>query len=444
MKKLLILVVLFIFACGSSESEISEAEIQSQINETLEVTTTTVEDNKIESEENNLNKADCYEWLGSSNYFGCLQGFEVSLLKTIKDVEGFDSSKINNFFINENELFIILQSGIVIKSDDSIFLDISERVKTNASESGLYDIAFFPDNSAFLVSYTNTANFLTIEKFEYKPNTTHYDGEIIFQIPNASNNHYCGSLEWSTYFETFLFCVGDMGSPESSLDTSSQKGKILAIDLEIFKPDNISESEYKQPLGNIVAYGLRNPWNFIQKNNLLIIPDVGEKSMEELNLVNLNNISRNSFKPLLFGWPVYEGTILNETEYYGIKNWSSETWNVREYVVENSLMPKVYYNRPSPDNFRVAIIGTILINNEISYLHDHIIFTDYLSKEVFIYNYKKNKLFSIEIPELGGYTTALSVDPNNPNKILISNVVDGRSDIFEILFNENIIDEISK
>jgi hypothetical protein len=110
MKKLLILVILFIFACGSSESEISEAEIQSQINETLEVTTTTVEDNKIESEENNLNKADCYEWLGSSNYFGCLQGFEVSLLKTIKDVEGFDSSKINNFFINENELFIILQS----------------------------------------------------------------------------------------------------------------------------------------------------------------------------------------------------------------------------------------------------------------------------------------------------------------------------------------------
>jgi len=444
MKKLLLLLLLFIVACGSSESDISESEIQAQIDETLGDTTTTIEDNKYNSEENNLNKSNCYEWLGSSNYFGCIQGFEVSLLKTIKDVGRFDSSKINNFIVNENELFIILQSGLVIKSDDSIFLDISERVKTNASESGLYDIAFFPDNSAFLVSYSNTANFLTIEKFEYKPNTTHYVGEIILQIPNGTNNHYCGSLEWSTYFETFLYCVGDMGSPESSLDTSSQKGKILAIDFESLKPDNISESEYKSPLNNIIAYGLRNPWNFIQKNNLLIIPDVGEKSMEELNLANLNNISRNAFKPLLFGWPVYEGNILNEIEYFGLKNWSSEPWNVKEYVVENSLLPKVYYNRPSPDNFRVAIIGTLLVNNEKSYLHNHIVFTDYLSKEVFIYNYEENKLFSIEVPELEGYTTALSTDPNNPNKILISNVVDGRSDIYEILFNENILDEITK
>ena len=440
MKKFLILLIFFTIACGPSE-----AEIQERIEEFGKDTTALPEDNTINSEENNINKDNCYEWLGSSNYFGCIQGFEVSLLKTIKDIGGFDSSKINNFIVNENELFIILQSGLVIKSDDSIFLDISERVKTNVSESGLYDIAFFPDNSTFLVSYTNTANFLTIEKFEYKPNTTHYDGEIIFQIPNGTNNHYCGSLEWSTYFETFLYCVGDMGSPESSLDTSSQKGKILAIDLEILKPNNISESKYKSPLSNIVAYGLRNPWNFIQKNNLLIIPDVGEKSMEELNVVNLNNISKNEFKPLLFGWPVYEGTILDDqTEYFGLKNWSSELWNVKEYVIENSLPPKVYYNRPSPDNFRSAIIGTILINNEISYLHNHIVFTDYLSKEVFIYNYTKNKLFSIEIPELAGYTTALSTDPNNPNKILISNVIDGKSDIYEILFNENILNEISK
>ena len=55
---------------------------------------------------NNINKANCYEWLGSSNYSGCIQGFEVSLLKTIKDIGRFDSSKINNFIVNENELFI--------------------------------------------------------------------------------------------------------------------------------------------------------------------------------------------------------------------------------------------------------------------------------------------------------------------------------------------------
>ena len=63
MKKLFLLLLLFIVTCGSSESEISGAEIQAQIDETLEDTTTTVEDNKIESEENNLNKANCYEWL---------------------------------------------------------------------------------------------------------------------------------------------------------------------------------------------------------------------------------------------------------------------------------------------------------------------------------------------------------------------------------------------
>ena len=86
MKKFLILLIFFTIACGPSE-----AEIQERIEEFGKDTTALPEDNTINSEENNINKDNCYEWLGSSNYFGCIQGFEVSLLKTIKDIGGFDS-----------------------------------------------------------------------------------------------------------------------------------------------------------------------------------------------------------------------------------------------------------------------------------------------------------------------------------------------------------------
>ena len=72
----------------------------------------------------------------------------------------------------------------------------------------------------------------------------------------------------------------------------------------------MTESLNLQPLNNILAYGLRNPWNFIQVENLLIVPDVGEKSNEELNVINLEDFELSGNKPYLFGWPLYEGSYI--------------------------------------------------------------------------------------------------------------------------------------
>ena len=58
----------------------------------------------------------------------------------------------------------------------------------------------------------------------------------------------------------------------------------------------ISETNIQQPIRNLIGYGLRNPWNFIEHEGNLIIPDVGDKSNEELNIVNLDELS-NAKKP---------------------------------------------------------------------------------------------------------------------------------------------------
>ena len=46
-------------------------------------------------------------------------------------------------------------------------MDISERVLTDASEAGLYDISFHPSEKYFLLSYANKLNDLVVEKFQF-------------------------------------------------------------------------------------------------------------------------------------------------------------------------------------------------------------------------------------------------------------------------------------
>ena len=108
-----------------------------------------------------------------------------------------------------------------------------------------------------------------------------------------------------------MYCVGDMGNENYSLSTTSQNGKIFLLENnDNFLPEYISESENNELRQDFVAYGLRNPWNFIEYQNYLIIPDVGEKSNEELNIINLNDL-QNSLKPALF--PIFDSIIYEKT-----------------------------------------------------------------------------------------------------------------------------------
>ena len=367
----------------------------------------------------------CYKWAGSSNYKGCKEA------KKLKKINVYNENQVNNFVIFESDLFTVLKSGLILRNGE-VFLDITSQVSEDASEKGLYDIAFHPNQNYFLISFSNQSNDLEIEKHEYDENFNISNSKSILRIPNSTFSHYCGSLAWSENFNTFLYCVGDLGYENLSLSTNVKNGKILLLDSEIITNSPlISESENQLKSDNIVAYGLRNPWNFLEYNDLLVIPDVGNKSMEEVNFVELGP-SKGGFNSILFGWPVYEGTILSEDRFYGLKLWDSPEKELYDFVIETSTSPRVFYNRPAPENSRVAILGTVVLENPDSFFNKNFIFADFLSKEIFAYNYQTDELFVINLPYFPGYITSIGNHPIERSKILFSTSNNGNSEVYEL------------
>ena len=407
-------------------SRISAQRTTSPINENAEEVTSLEIDIGSDSD-----GTECFKWSGSNNYQNCIGGIKLKLISEYKQ------TKINNIVIHNNKRYTISNQGIIYNEDNSVFLDISERVIKDSAEAGLYDLAFHPQKNIFIISYSNLENSLVVEEFSINNDTPFSDGNIIKEIPNPNKIHYCGALEWSSYFDSFLMCVGDMGITIDSLDTSSQRGKIIFLDSDYLTyPEQLTESRDQQSLDNILAYGLRNPWNFIQVENLLISPDVGEKSNEELNVINLEDFELSGNKPYLFGWPLYEGSILSQKEEFGIKNWSRPETMLRDFIMEETIPPVVYYDRPAPENNRAAIIGTVFIENPSSPFDRNILFADFLSKELFVYDYLSDELSIIALPPFPGYLTAISKHPNDNNKILIGTVDDILGKLYEVTLPE--------
>ena len=122
----------------------------------------------------------------------------------------------------------------------------------------------------------------------------------------------------------------------------------------------------------------------------------------------------------------YEGSILNEEVYYDLNIWNTEYKDVYSFVQENSIDPVVFYDRPAPENNRTAILGTLIINNENNRFHNHVVFADFLSKEIFFYDYKKNELYILNLPSFPGVLTAIGNHESDNSKIIFT-TPDGES-----------------
>ena len=93
-------------------------------------------------------------------------------------------------------------------------------------------------------------------------------------MPIFSNSHYGGGITWSEKNQSYLVSIGDgvEANFESRLnhkplDNSEYYGKIIAIsgDRDLNNLNNlILSKENNVYLGNIIASGLRNPWQFFE------------------------------------------------------------------------------------------------------------------------------------------------------------------------------------
>ena len=213
-----------------------------------------------------------------------------------------------------SKIFIIEKYGVirVFENDqllESPFLNIDDRVNDSGNEMGLLGLAFHPDyeqNGFFYVNYTGDGGDTRISRFQASGNIADPNSEkVLLIIEQPYPNHNGGALAFGPdgYLYAGLGDGGLAGDPhKNGQNTISLLGKILRIDVNNGDAYGIPSDN---PFGNEVwAYGLRNPWriSFDRQTGDLYIGDVGQSQWEEIDY-----LSADSQGGANFGWSIMEG-----------------------------------------------------------------------------------------------------------------------------------------
>ncbi|MCU0488919.1 MAG: PQQ-dependent sugar dehydrogenase [Anaerolineales bacterium] len=220
------------------------------------------------------------------------------------------------------QLFILEQPGLIrILQKDTLvetpFLDLRDKVGSQANEQGLLGLAFHPDypsNGWFFVNYTDLGGDTVIARFQVdSTDSLRADPNselILLKVAQPYANHNGGMLAFGP--DGLLYIgLGDGGSagdPQNNAQSlQSRLGKILRVDVNdstgYSAPESNRFSDGQQ--AEIWAYGLRNPWRFSfdRLTGDLYIGDVGQNQWEEINYLPADWPAGANF-----GWVYYEGT----------------------------------------------------------------------------------------------------------------------------------------
>lgn len=188
------------------------------------------------------------------------------------------------------------------------------RLVRSTSEQGLLGLAFHPDyatNGYFYVYYspalgtqrTVVSRFRRSESDPTKADAS--SEEVLVTIPQFFGNHKGGCLQFGPDGKLYV-SIGDGGSQDDP-DNRSQNlgdfhGKILRINDDGSIPADNPFVGTPGALGQIWAYGFRNPWRFSfdRATGKPWVGDVGGGRQEEVDIVE---------KGGNYGWRVYEGDL---------------------------------------------------------------------------------------------------------------------------------------
>lgn len=362
---------------------------------------------------------DCNDFLGSNVSVSCIPGVEI-----LKEVKFEDS--VTNIVPYHDKFIVVQKNGQLFEysfedNSKNLILSLEDRVLNYGEENGLLSFALNPYANEFILSYISLDNKLVIEIFEYLDKITEVTtSSKILEVQSDNNSHYSGKVIWSEYFKCFLGSIGDLSEANfesrlnsSPLDSSKVAGKIIGLNCDtsqLSQKVNLSSNQ-DEVNQNILISGLRNPWQFFEFKDNLIIFDTGFTQNEELNIAKLSETHNN------FGWPVFEGPKRSE-DLDSISNYDldifywvdGEPFNAVEYIEQNAIKPVFYYNHHpcfseknqncdgQTDIYRAAIIGGGILENPKSEYNFDIFFADYLSQELFSLNFitRELKIYPIE------------------------------------------------
>ncbi|MDA9706854.1 PQQ-dependent sugar dehydrogenase [Bacteroidota bacterium] len=333
----------------------------------------------------------------------------------------------------DERLFVVEKSGKIkiLNQNGSVnstpFLDIEDRVSTNANERGLLGLAFhpnYPENPFFFVNYTNNSGATTISKFSVSANQDiANDSEtILLEINQPYANHNGGCINFGPDGNLYIG-MGDGGSggdPQNySQNTESLLGKMLRI--------NINSGAYSIPENNpygdeIWSVGLRNPWKFSfdSLNGDLWIADVGQNEFEEINMVQNNPANIN------YGWRCYEG---------------NEPYNLSGCPDEGLTFPVSTYSHYNSGDFKCSITGGYVYRgSQISGLNGVYFFADYCSGEIGLLSKNENDEWdmSLAFPNINGSWVSFGEDING--ELYIASINGGIYKIIDAALSNNEID----
>ncbi len=204
------------------------------------------------------------------------------------------------------------------------FLDIGSLVNAGGQEQGLLGLAFAPDyarSGRFFVDYTLPSNDIRVVQYDRSASNPDLadpaSARTLLTIDHHKyTNHNGGQLAFGPEGDLYIG-VGDGGSEDDPEDngqnTDTLLGKILRISPSANGgytiPDSNPFAGQTNRLGEIWAYGLRNPWRFSfdRATGDLVIGDVGQDLQEEIDFAPAHTGAGANY-----GWSVWEGDRRNK------------------------------------------------------------------------------------------------------------------------------------
>ena len=238
---------------------------------------------------------------------------------------------------DERTFLIVEQRGVIHVARDGRlleepFLDLRDQVSTGG-ERGLLGLVLAPDyleSRRLFVNFTNRDGNTVVARFlrhEDDPARAHAESRFDLQWPNGRrfieqpfSNHNGGHLVFGP--DGYLYVgLGDGGSGGDPMNHAQRPesllGKMLRIDVNVPLDDSrgyripqdnpFLDRDPVAALGEIWAFGLRNPWRYSFDDPTrggtaaLLIADVGQNAREEINFEPAGRGGRN------YGWRLREG-----------------------------------------------------------------------------------------------------------------------------------------
>ena len=232
---------------------------------------------------------------------------------------------------------------------------------------------------------------LIIKQFNLLENNIEESAKTLYREKIFDSVHHCLDMEYDSKNNILYFCRGDS---TMQIDLIAQQAHLYDGKIHRFAFSSVNGlvplpiSSDRQDLLKAPKYISRKFNQFMQlvtksfqihlSDDVSYIPDVGEKNIEELNVIKVDEKTNL----VNFGWPFFEGTLKKDI------NQDEMTPSEYDEYINNliSIQTKPYLqyrHEDTPAGYRCAIIGgTTYKGQESNAWKNKYLFADYCTGEI--------------------------------------------------------------